>query len=56
MPLSASTHSPESSATAGRPVWAAIARAFNSAFASNVAPVSGTSGASGNQSRPTSRI
>src|SRR5581483_7818386 len=52
MPFSASTHSPESSATDGRPVYAAIARAFSRAFSSNVAPVSATSGASGNLPRP----
>src|SRR6185437_3290970 len=56
MPLSASTHRPESSETAGRPVKAAIARALSSAFSSNVAPVSGTSGAPGNSSRPASLI
>src|SRR5580693_2038350 len=33
-----------------------MARAFSSAFASNVAPVSGTSGAPGNSSSPTSLI
>src|SRR3984957_2136527 len=52
MPFSASTHRPESSATAGRRVKAAMARAFSSAFSSNVAPVSGTSGAPGNSSSP----
>src|SRR6202022_1881590 len=56
MPPSASTHRPESSATAGRPVERAIARAFSSAFSSNVAPVSATSGAPGNSSSPASVI
>src|SRR6185437_9948945 len=54
MPLSASTVRPESSETAGRPVYAAIARALSSALCANVLPVSATSGASGNSSRPTS--
>src|SRR3984885_6694558 len=54
IPLSASTVRPESSETAGSPVCAAIARALSSALSANVLPVSGTSGASGNWSRPTS--
>src|SRR5689334_8518478 len=54
MPLSASTVRPESSETAGRPVYAAIARALSSALSANVLPVSATSGASGKSSRPTS--
>src|SRR3984885_6451817 len=54
MPFSAFTVRPESSETAGRPVCAAIARALSSALSANVLPVSGTSGASGNSSRPTS--
>src|ERR1700757_394959 len=54
MPLSAFTVRPESSDTAGKPVYAAIARALSSALSANVLPVSGTSGASGNSSRPTS--
>ena len=47
IPFSASTHSPESSATAGLPVCATTARAFSRAFSVNVAPVSATSGMSG---------
>ena len=47
MPLSASTVSPESSATAGRPVCRTASRALSSAFSSKVAPVSGASGYSG---------
>src|ERR1700757_3609493 len=54
MPLSAFTVRPESSDTAGKPVYAAIARALSSALSANVLPVSGTSGAPGNASRPTS--
>src|SRR6185312_463996 len=54
MPLSASTVRPESSETAGRPVYAAIARALSSALSANVLPVSATSGTPGNSSRPTS--
>src|ERR1700733_12814448 len=54
IPFSAFTVRPESSDTAGRPVCAAIARALSSALSANVLPVSGTSGASGNSSRPTS--
>src|ERR1700730_9467649 len=54
MPFNAFTVRPESSDTAGRPVCAAIARALSSALSANVLPVSGTSGASGNSSRPTS--
>ena len=44
IPLSASTVSPESSATAGSPVYPTASRAFISAFSANVAPVSGASG------------
>src|SRR5690242_14644459 len=51
MPFSASAQIPESSATAGSPVNAAIARALSSAFSSNVAPVSATSGAPGKSAR-----
>ncbi len=40
IPFSASTHRPESSATAGSPVNAAEARALSSAFSAKVAPVS----------------
>src|SRR6478735_7264969 len=53
MPLSASTASPESSATAGWPVAAATARALSSAFSWKLRPVSATSGTSGNSSTPT---
>ncbi len=52
MPLSASTVSPESSATAGSPVCAAASRALISAFSAKVAPVSGTSGYAGTSPRP----
>src|SRR6266704_264274 len=52
MPFSASTHSPESSATAGLPVCATTARAFSRALSVNVAPVSATSGMSGYSLRP----
>ena len=45
MPPSTSTQSPESSATDGSRVNAAMARAFSSAFSANVSPVSATSGA-----------
>jgi hypothetical protein len=44
MPFSTSTAIPESSATVGRPVAAAPARALSSAFSSNVRPVSRTCG------------
>src|SRR6516164_585466 len=53
MPCSASTHSPESSATAGKPVYAAMAWALSRALSANVRPVSATSGAPGKASRPT---
>ena len=53
IPPSTSTHRPESSATAGSPVAAATARALSRAFPANVAPVSATSGTSGNASMPT---
>src|SRR6476620_2755799 len=43
IPFSASTSSPESSATDGRPVARNASRALANAFASNVAPVSGAS-------------
>ena len=43
MPFSASTSSPESSATDGSPVATNASRALASAFSSNVAPVSGAS-------------
>ena len=49
----ASTTSPESSATVGRPVWRTPSRAFSNAFSPNVSPVSGTSGYAGTSSRPT---
>ena len=56
MPLRASTHSPESSAIAGRPVWRPTARALIRALVANVAPVSATSGSVGNASDPTSSM
>src|SRR5690606_13901096 len=42
-PSSASTHRPESSANAGRPVTRAALRAFNRAFSTKLSPVSGMS-------------
>ena len=50
---SASTSSPESSARAGRFACRASARAFSSALARYVAPLSSTTGALGTSSRPT---
>jgi hypothetical protein len=50
IPLRASTHSPESSATAGSPCGRATARALSSALPAKVSSVSGTSGRSSNAS------
>ena len=53
MPLSASTAIPESSATAGKPVYRTASRALSSALSAKVAPVSGASGYSGTSRSPT---
>ena len=55
MPFSASTASPESSATAANPVARNASRALASAFSSNVAPVSGASSNGATSSSDSSR-
>src|SRR5512144_3241896 len=54
MPFSASTSSPESSATEGNPVAANASRALANALSSNVAPVSGASSKVGTSESDTS--